>query len=89
MRKNTTFVVITKSNKVKEITALESKDDAKSYVEEKYVHYIRTVPKYDYMNSFIKDDKSVAVVSAGIFSVKIMMYQGNIQRILPGWKDKK
>lgn len=89
MKKQTTFVVITKSNRVKEITALESKDDAISYVEEKYLYYIRTVPRYDYKNSFIKDDRSLAVVSAGIFSVKIMLYQGNVQKIMSGWKDQK
>ena len=86
MKKQTIFVVITKSNRVKEITALESKDDAISYVEEKYLYYIRTVPRYDYKNSFIKDDRSLAVVSAGIFSVKIMLYQGNIQKIISEWK---
>lgn len=89
MRKKTTFVVITKSNRVKEIVSLESQDDAISYVEEKYLYYIKTVPRYDYKNSFIKDDRSLAVVSAGIFSVKIMLYQGNIQKIMSGWKDKK
>ncbi len=89
MKKQTTFVVIAKSNRVKEITALESKDDAISYVEEKYLYYIRTVPRYDYKNSFIKDDRSLAVISAGIFSVKIMLYQGNVQKLMSGWKDKK
>ncbi len=89
MRKKTTFVVTTKSNRVKEIVTLESKDDAISYVEEKYLYYIRTLPRYDYKNSFIKDDRSLAVVSAGIFSVKIMIYQGNVQKIMSGWKDKK
>ena len=89
MRKKTTFVVTTKSNRVKEIVSLESQDDAISYVEEKYLYYIKSVPRYDYKNSFIKDDRSLAVVSAGIFSVKIMIYQGNIQKIMSGWKDKK
>lgn len=89
MRKSTAFVVTTKSNKVKEIVELESKDDAISYVEEKYLYYIRTVPRYDYEHSFIKDDRSLAIVSAGIFSIKIMLYQGNIQRLKSGWKDKK
>ena len=89
MRKKTTFVVITKSNRVKEIVSLESQDDAISYVEEKYLYYIKTVLRYDYKNSFIKDDRSLAVVSAGIFSVKIMLYQGNVQKIMSGWKDKK
>lgn len=89
MRKSTAFVVTTKSNKVKEIVELESKDDAISYVEEKYLYYIRTVPRYDYEKSFIKDDRSLAIVSAGIFSIKIMLYQGNIQKLKSGWKDKK
>ena len=89
MRKKTTFVVITKSNRVKEIVSLESQDDAISYVEEKYLYYIKMVPRYDYKNSFIKDDRSLAVISAGIFSVKIMLYQGNVQKLMSGWKDKK
>lgn len=87
MKKGTTFVVITKSNKVKEITALETKEDAISYMEEKYLQYTRSVPVYDYKNSFIKDDRSIAVVSSGIFSIKIMLYQGKVQRVMSKWKD--
>ena len=81
-------VIITKSNQVKEIISID-KEQAIDYIEDRYREFIKTVPNYNFRESFLSPDRTYGKISAGIFSIKIMLYNGNIKRYQSNWKDNK
>lgn len=84
------YVIIIKSNQVKEIISVNGTEkEAITYIEDRYREFIKTIPDYNFKESFLSPDHTYGKISAGIFSIKIMLYQGNIKRIQSNWKNKK
>lgn len=81
-------VIITKSNQVKEIVFVDE-DQATGYIEDRYREFIKTVPNYNFRESYLSPDRTYGRIAAGIFSVKIMLYRGNVKRYQSKWKDNK
>ncbi len=84
------YVIITKSNQVKEIISIDgTEENAITYIEDRYREFIRTVPNYNFRESFLSPDHTYGRIAAGVFSIKIMLYQGNMKKYKSKWRDRK
>ena len=52
-------VIITKSNQVKEIVFVDE-DQATGYIEDRYREFIKTVPNYNFRESYLSPDRTFA-----------------------------
>lgn len=89
MKKEKVLIIVSKSNQVKEVYECESEDDAKDFLLEKYKQIIKIIEPFDHHNTYISKDFTNAKISAGIYSIKLMLYKGCIQKFSSNWRDKK
>lgn len=72
-KKKHIMVLVKNGNKNCKVLFFKERDEAKSYIVDTYRNEIKKAPFYDYNNSYISKDHTYAQISAGVYSVKIML----------------